>query len=149
MILVKQIEDLQVGQSARLTKTFTAADIALYVALTNDFSAIHINARYADTTRFGARIVPGILTAGLLTSTMATELVGCLPVSTADTFTFHAPVHIGDTLTATLTIAEIDLPGRALRLDGKCVNQDGVTTLTADARMKFPRPRKPEGQGGR
>jgi 3-hydroxybutyryl-CoA dehydratase len=139
MILVKKIEELQVGQSASLTKTFTAADIALYVALTNDFSPIHINARYADTTRFGERIVPGILVAGLLTSTMATSLVGCLPVSTADTFNFLAPAHIGDTITATLTIAAIDVARRELRLDGRCVNQDGVTTLTADARMKFPR----------
>jgi 3-hydroxybutyryl-CoA dehydratase len=141
MILVKKIEELQVGQSASLTKTFTAADIALYVALTNDFSPIHINARYADATRFGARIVPGILVSGLLTSTMATSLVGCLPVSTSDTFTFLAPVHIGDTITATLTIAAVDAARRELRLDGICVNQEGVTALTADARMKFPRER--------
>ena len=141
MILVKKIDELQVGQSASLTKTFTAADIALYVALTNDFSPIHINARYADATRFGERIVPGILVAGLLTSTMATSLVGCLPVSTSDSFNFLAPVHIGDTITATLTIAAIDAAQRELRLDGACVNQDGVTTLTADARMKFPRER--------
>jgi 3-hydroxybutyryl-CoA dehydratase len=139
MILVKKIEELQLGQSASLTKTFTAADIALYVALTNDFSPIHINARYADATRFGERIVPGILVAGLLTSTMATSLVGCLPVSTSDTFNFLAPVLIGDTITATLTIADIDVARRELRLDGQCVNQDGVVTLTADARMKFPR----------
>lgn len=143
MILVKQVEDLRVGQSASLTKTFTAADIALYVALTNDFSPVHINAAYADATRFGARIVPGILASGLLTSTMATELVGCLPVSTADTFNFLAPVYIGDTLTATLTIAGIDLPRRVIRLSGTCTNQDGVVTLTADAHMKFPRPGPP------
>lgn len=143
MILIKQIEDLRVGQSASLTKTFTAADIALYVALTNDFSPVHINAQYADATRFGARIVPGILASGLLTATMATELVGCLPVSTSDTFNFLSPVYIGDTLTATLTIAEIDPARRAVRLAGTCINQDGVTTLTADAHMKFPRPRPP------
>ena len=143
MILVKQIEELRVGQSASLAKTFTAADIALYVALTNDFSPVHINAAYADATRFGERIVPGILVSGLLTSTMATALVGCLPVSTSDTFNFLAPVHIGDTITATLTIAEIDLPRRAVRLDGQCVNQDGVAVVTADAHMKFPRPRPP------
>jgi 3-hydroxybutyryl-CoA dehydratase len=139
MILVKQIEELRVGQFASLTKTFSAADIALYVALTNDFSPIHINAAYADATRFAERIVPGILVSGLLTSTMATALVGCLPVSTSDTFNFLAPVHIGDTITATLTIAEIDLPRRAVRLDGQCVNQDGVVVVTADAHMKFPR----------
>jgi 3-hydroxybutyryl-CoA dehydratase len=139
MILVKKIGELQVGQSASLTKTFTSADIALYVALTNDFSPIHINARFADATRFGERIVPGILVSGLLTSTMATNLVGCLPVSTSDTFNFLAPVHIGDTITATLTIAAIDVAQRELRLEGRCVNQEGVTTLTADARMKFPR----------
>lgn len=143
MILVKQIGELQIGQSASLTKTFSAADIALYVALTNDFSPIHINAAYADATRFGARIVPGILVSGLLTSTIATALVGCLPVSTADTFTFLAPVHIGDTITATLTIKEIDLPHRAIRLDGSCVNQESVVTMRADARMKFPRPTAP------
>ena len=40
---------------------------------------------------------------------MAPKLVGCFPLSTVDSFEFMAPVRIGDTITATLTIAAIGL----------------------------------------
>ena len=141
MALERYFDELRVDESATLTKTFTDADISLYVAVTCDYSPVHIDDRYAATTRFGGRIVPGLLVAGFLTSTMAPRLVGCFPVSTGDTFEFLAPVRIGDTIAATLTIAAIDTPLRRLRLEGRCVNQDGVVVVRADALMKFPRDR--------
>jgi len=141
MALERYFDELRVDESATLTKTFTDADISLYVAVTCDYSPVHIDERYAATTRFGGRIVPGLLVAGFLTSTMAPRLVGCFPVSTGDTFEFLAPVSIGDTIAATLTIAAIDTHLRRLRLEGRCVNQHGVVVVRADALMKFPRDR--------
>ena len=141
MALERYFDELHVDESATLTKTFTDADISLYVAVTCDYSPVHIDERYAATTRFGGRIVPGLLVAGFLTSTMAPRLVGCFPVSTGDTFEFLAPVRIGDTIAATLTIAAIDTRLRRLRLEGRCINQDGVVVVRADALMKFPRDR--------
>ena len=139
MILVKQINEIQVGDTATFAKTFSQGDIATYVAVTNDFSPIHINAGYAAGTRFGRTIVPGILLGGLLTSTMATDLVGCLPVSTLDTFQFKAPVFVGDTIEARLTIESVDVAKRSLVLAGVCINQDGRQVLICHAEMRFPR----------
>ncbi len=141
MALERYFDELSVDESATLIKTFTDADVSLYVAVTCDYSPVHIDERYAATTRFGGRIVPGLLVAGFLTSTMAPRLVGCFPVSTGDTFEFLAPVRIGDTIAATLTIAAIDASLRRVRLDGRCVNPEGIIVVRADAYMKFPRDR--------
>lgn len=141
MALERYLDELRLDESATLSKTFTETDISLYVAVTCDFSPIHIDERYAAGTRFGSRIVPGILMAGFLTSTMAPRLVGCFPVSTGDSFEFLGPVRIGDTIAATLTIAAVDIESRSIRLDGRCENQHGDLVLRAVAHMKFPRDR--------
>lgn len=141
MALERYMDELRLNESATLSKTFTDTDISLYVAVTCDYSPVHIDERYAASTRFGGRIVPGLLVAGFLTSTIAPRLVGCFPVSTGDTFEFLAPVHIGDTIAATLTIAAVDLQTRSLRMEGRCENQHGNLVMRADAHMKFPRDR--------
>lgn len=141
MALERWFDELKAGEFAAMTKTFTDADISLYVAITCDYSPVHIDEDYAATTRFRRRIVPGLLVSGFVTSTMAPQLVGCFPVSTADTFEFLAPVYIGDTITATLAIVELDSATRGLRLAGRCENQEGTLVLRADAWMKFPRDR--------
>ena len=133
--------DLAVGDRVSVAKTVTEADGALYIAATGDFGPIHTDEDYAAETRFGQRLAPGIMVAGLCTSVLSAELAGVLGVSIEDRFWFTGPVYYGDTITIDVWIAERDEEKRVLVWEASAVNEAGTEVLRARATLKYPRPK--------
>lgn len=131
--------DLAVGDRAAITKTVTEADGAMYIAATGDFGPIHVSDEAAAETRFGRRLAPGIMVAGLCTSVLSSELAGVLGVSIEDRFWFTGPVFYGDTLTVTVLIVGKDAETRTVIWEGRATNEAGKEVLKARATLKFPR----------
>ena len=136
---VKAIDEIAIGDRATFTKTITEAEGALYVAATGDFGPVHIDEGYAAKTRFGKRLAPGIMIAGVCTSILTSHLVGILGVSIEDRFWFTGPVFYGDTVTVEVWIAEKNPEARTLVWQASARNQDGLEVLKAWATLKFPR----------
>ena len=132
---------LQVGDRVSVSKTITEADGALYIAATGDCGPIHIDERYASGTRFGRRLAPGIMVAGLCTSVLSAELAGVLGVSIEDRFWFTGPVFYGDTITIEVWITERHEETRTLVWEASATNEQGVAVLKAHATLKYPRPK--------
>ncbi len=141
MYEVKTFADLKVGDRVRVAKTVTEADGALYIAATGDFGPVHIDEDFASGTRFGRRLAPGIMVAGLCTSVLTAELAGVLGVSIEDRFWFTGPVFYGDTITIDVWIAEMDEATRTLTWEASATNEAGQEVLKARATLKYPRPR--------
>lgn len=137
----KPFDSLKVGDRAAMTKTVTEADGALYIAATGDFGPVHVDDGYAAGTRFGRRLAPGIMVAGLCTSVLTAELAGTIGVSIEDRFWFTGPVFYGDTLTVEVWIAESHADSRTIVWEGSCRNEAGLEVLKARATLKYPRPR--------
>ena len=144
MYPIKTINEIKVGDRATISKTVTEADGALYIASTGDFGPVHIDDGYASGTRFGKRLAPGIMVAGICTSILSSHLVGVLGVSIEDRFWFTGPVFYGDTVTVEVWIAEINTENRTVVWEASARNQDDLEVLKAWATLKFPRPRPPE-----
>ncbi len=132
---------IAVGARASLRRTVTEADGALYVAATGDHGPVHVDDAYAAGTRFGRRLAPGIMVAGLCTSVLTAELAGTLGVSIEDRFWFTGPVFYGDTLLVEVWIAECHADTRTVVWEGSARNVDGLEVLRARATLKYPRPR--------
>ena len=131
--------ELQVGDKVSVSKTVTEADGALYIAATGDFGPVHIDEDYASSTRFGRRLAPGIMVAGLCTSVLSAELAGVLGVSIEDRFWFTGPVYYGDTITIDVWISERHEETRTLVWEASAVNEQSVEVLKARATLKYPR----------
>lgn len=134
-------DSLAVGDRAHMRRTVTEADGALYIAATGDFGPVHVDEAYAAGTRFGRRLAPGIMVAGLCTSVLTAELAGTLGLSIEDRFWFTGPVFYGDTLDVEVWIAERDAATRTLVWEASVRNTDGLEVLKARATLKYPRPR--------
>ena len=132
---------LAVGDRARVSKTVTETDGAMYIAATGDFGPVHVDEGYAAGTRFGRRLAPGIMVAGLCTSVLTAELAGTLGLSIEDRFWFTGPVFYGDTITIDVWIAERHAETRTLVWEASAVNEAGLEVLKARATLKYPRPR--------
>lgn len=127
---VREWEDMQVGDSASFTKTMTETDVIMWVGLTGDLNPIHIDREYAQTTRFGKVLVPGVLVLGLISNVMTQVTFG--HVYANQSIKFLKPVYIGDTITAIGTITEKIEAKNIVKVETKCVNQDGALVMIGE-----------------
>ena len=133
------VEGVKVGDSVTFAKTVGETDIYLFAGITGDFSVNHVNEQYMARSKFGRRIAHGALIIGYM-STCSTMMIdkcqgtarGETPVSLGyDRIRFLGPVFIGDTVTVTYTIAEIDPQKRQSLADIGVTNQDGTLVTVA------------------
>lgn len=138
------IDQLSLGQSAAFSKTISESDIYMFAGVTGDVNPAHINEAYAQGTAFKTRIAHGMLSAGLVSAVLGTQLPGPGSIYVSQTIQFTAPVHIGDTITATATIKGIVKERNRVVMDTVCSNQDGVVVLRGEATLLPPKKKTTE-----
>jgi 3-hydroxybutyryl-CoA dehydratase len=131
------LEDLEIGMSASYAKTISESDVYTFAGISGDNNPIHVNAEYAATTMFKDRIVHGMFSAALISTVAGTRLPGPGAIYVDQEIKFKAPVYIGDTAKATLTVSEIDERRRRVKLKtdvtvGEKVVATGFATLMVD-----------------
>ena len=136
---------LSVGDRVRFAKTVSESDVYLFAGITGDFAPNHVDEEAMRGTRYGRRIAHGALLVGFMStaSTLMVERHGGLardetPVSLGyDRIRFIAPVFLGDTVTVTYTIAEVDPVRRRSRSRIEVTNQHGETVALAEHILKW------------
>ncbi|MCL2216783.1 MAG: MaoC family dehydratase [Defluviitaleaceae bacterium] len=134
-------DDIQIGQSASVTKTISEYDVYAYAGIIGDFNPVHINAPYAEGTFFKERIAHGMLTASFVSTVLGMYLPGPGAIFISNTANFLAPVRIGDTITTICTVAEKLEKGR-VRLESVITNQHGETVMTGESLVSVPKSKK-------
>ena len=135
------IEDIAVGMSAETAKTITEADILLFSAVSTDTNAVHLDEEFGKTTMFGGRIAHGMLSASLISAVLGTRLPGPGVIYMNQSLRFKAPVRIGDTVHAKVTVKEVIAEKSRVVLDTVCsvggkVVIDGEAMVMATSRAK-------------
>lgn len=133
---IKSFETIDVGARAENSRTITERDVEFYAELTGDYNPVHVDELYAAGTRFGERVAHGLLTCGLV-QTSLTELVAPGGVSLSYEFHLERPVFLEDTITARVEVVE-KLPERSqVRCQLQCVNQEGRNVVSGEALIKM------------
>lgn len=132
------IEDITIGQQALVAKTITEADVLLFAAVSGDTNPLHMNHEFAEQTRFKQRIVHGMLTTSLWSTLVGTQLPGPGCAYMGQEINFLKPVHIGDTVTATLTVTEIDLTKQRVYLQADALVK-GELVATGQTKTWVPK----------
>lgn len=118
------LEDLSIGMVSSYKKTITAKDIEAFAAVTGDSNPVHLDADYAATTPFKARIAHGMMSAGLISTVLGTQLPGPGCIYLDQQIKFRAPVFIDDTVVATVTVEEINQRRGRVSLKTQCFVKD-------------------------
>ena len=119
------LEDLTVGMTASFFHTLTDADVRLFADLTGDHNPLHLDETFAQKTRFKGRIAHGMLSASFI-STVVAILPGPGTIYLSQSLAFRAPVRIGDTVEAQVTVTEIEPAKRRVHLKTVCRVGDTV-----------------------
>jgi 3-hydroxybutyryl-CoA dehydratase len=113
-------EDMKEGMTASFGKTVTDADIMTFAGVSGDTNPVHLNDDFARETPFKSRIAHGMFGAGLISAVFGTRLPGpgCIYVSQA--LRFKAPVRVGDTLIARVTVKRLLPQKKFVEFDTVC-----------------------------
>ncbi len=135
------LEDLQVGMSADFTKTVTEADIVAFAEVSGDTNPVHMDEAFAAATPFKGRIAHGMLGASLISTVLGTKLPGPGCIYVSQDLRFKAPVRIGDTVVAKVTVTEIVAEKRRVTFACECrvgdtVVIDGAATMMVSRKAR-------------
>ncbi len=118
---------VEVGDTAMIETELTQEDIETFAALSGDSNPLHLDEKYAATTRFDGRIAHGILTASVISAAM-TELPGSAIYLRQD-LRFENPVYPGDIVRGEVEVVSREGEDR-FRVDTKAfiIEDDERTT---------------------
>lgn len=144
-------DELSIGQSARLLRTLTLADIQAFAAVSGDTNPAHLNAEYANDTLFHGVIAHGMWGGALISALLGTQFPGPGTIYLEQVLHFTKPVRIGDTLAVMATVVSKDDAKKRVELDCLVTNQKGDRVLHGTARVlaptqkvRLPKPNLPE-----
>ncbi len=132
-------EPIQVGDNATDVKHITRDDVLKFSEVTGDRNPVHLDEEYAKNTMFKRPIAHGMLSAGLVSKVLGTQLPGYGSIYLSQTFNFKRPVYIGDTVTTIVTVKEIKEEKNIFILETLCKNQDGKILLDGEAMIMLPK----------
>lgn len=128
----KYYEDFEEGESlTTATRTMTEADLVNFCSLTGDWNQLHSSEPFARESHMGERVfaAPQLFSyaIGLVGRTNVFE--GTVKAILGfDDFTFHTPVHPGDTIHVVATVADKSASGSGFSDDA------GRLTMTYNIR---------------
>lgn len=134
----RTIGELSVGDTASVTRTITQSDIDTFARISGDDNPAHVDAEWAALTPFEGVVAHGMLTAGLVSAVLGTQLPGPGSIYMSQTLKWLAPVRPDDVVTATATVKEIIAEKGRVVLE-TVVQRDGQTVLTGEALVMPPR----------
>ena len=133
-----------VGDYAEIKRRFSASDVDAFAALSGDDNPLHLDEAFASHTRFGTRVVHGILASSLFSTVFGTLYPGATYVS--QQLRFVAPIPVGASVVARVevlrvrprvravtcsTTCTVVMPGMAP--DASCADDSAVRARTADS----------------
>jgi 3-hydroxybutyryl-CoA dehydratase len=128
-----RIDDLQVGQSAELSRTVSDEDVRRFAEVTGDFNPVHVDEAAAARSMFGGRVAHGMLAAGMISAVLGTRLPGEGTIYLSQSLRFTKPVRIGDRVTARVEVVEVIPAKRRVRLSTAVRNQGDEVVLEGEA----------------
>ncbi len=121
--------ELHIGQTATLQRIFKEEDLDQYNQLTKDFHPIYQRHEASWKKYFAQPIIPALLVEGLIIQVISDKLPGCACVLLQKELVYYHPAHMGDIITAELTIIDINHERDWITQKVICSNQNGTEII--------------------
>lgn len=127
------ISELFVGQEAHADKIITEENISMFADVIDDHNPIHLDEKYASQTSFKHRIAHGVILNGLISGILGMQLPGEGCIYASQNIRYLKPVYIGDIITATVSVLEIDMNHNKVKMLTECKNQKNEVVASGEA----------------
>ncbi len=134
----RTFDEIQIGDSASLTRTLTEKDIQVFAIMSGDINPAHVDIEYAQSDMFHKIIGHGMWGVALISTVLGTQLPGPGTIYVGQTIRFKKPVTIGDTITVIVTAKE-KIPEKKRVIFGcECKNQRDEIVVEGQAEVIAP-----------
>ena len=121
---------IDVGDSVTFSKVLDDGDVAAFADASGDTNRLHLDAEYAERTRFGRPIAHGTLVSGTISAALA-RLPGLI-IYLSQEVTYNGPVDLGERVTAHCEVTKA-LGGDRYRLLTEVLDEDDEVVIEGDA----------------
>ena len=132
-----EIDLLEIGMTVTYSQTITDADIKAFTGISGDNNPVHVNDEFAAESQFGRRIAHGLLSASFFSGLFGTKIPGPGCVYVSQNLKFLRPVYLNDTVTASVTIKNIDKKKRRVFFDTVCMVKN-KKVISGEAELYLP-----------
>jgi phosphotransacetylase/acyl dehydratase len=133
----KTYDELEIGDSANLSRTLTKHDIQLFAIMSGDVNPAHLDESYAKNSMFHEVIAHGMWGGALISTVIGTQLPGLGTIYLKQTLEFKHPVGLGDIISITVRVKE-KRPKNRITLACDCTDQDGNCVISGEALVLAP-----------
>lgn len=138
MIENRTFDEIKVGDTASLVRTLSRADIELFAIMSGDVNPAHVDEEYARSDMFHKIVAHGMWGASLISTLLGTKLPGPGTIYLGQTLNFLHPVTVGDTITITVKVVEMDRKEHHVTFDCQCTNQRNEVVISGYANVIAP-----------
>ena len=139
MTIGRWYDELAVGETWSREVAITTAHLDIGAEYVQDFHPLHVDEAFAARSRFGSRILHGMLTSALMGGPVGAHFHATAIAYLEHNARFLAPVKPGDTLTIEWVVDRlVDKPhhgGGIVEMSGSATNQDGVVAARASGKI--------------
>jgi len=129
----KTYDEINIGDSAALTRTLTKRDVQLFAVVTGDMNPAHLDEAYAKTDIFHQIVAHGMWTGSMFSVLLGMHLPGPGTIYLDQTLKFLKPVHLDDTITASVKVIKKEDTHKHITFETRCVNQKDESVVEGEA----------------
>jgi len=133
---LRTFDEISVGETFVITREFTEEDVQEFARLSGDFSPLHVDPVYAQTTEFGKCVVHGMLLASLFSQLVGMYMPGTLALYLGQDAAFRKPVLVGETVRAIVKVTAKYEGTRTLLLGTEIRNEQDKVVVSGTAKVK-------------
>lgn len=113
-------------------------DVLTFARITGDDNPLHVDAEYAAKTRFGDRIVHGVLLMGLISKVLGRDFPGSGSVAVSISCRFLRPVRVNSEVRVSVKITEKFEHRRYVKAETNVFTENNKMALAGEATIIPP-----------
>ena len=131
------LEQIKVGMSREFSVSINEEMAEKFADLSGDFNPLHMDESYAKNTKFGKRVVHGMLLASFFSRLVGMYLPGKKALYLLQNLRFKNPAFIGDNLTVIGKVTAVSEQLKLVTLETLILNFSGQTLVEGEAKVSI------------
>lgn len=115
------INEINIGDFEQIEKKMTLSMVRNFAKISEDFNPIHLDADYANNSRFKGQIIHGLMAVSLFSGLFGTKLPGEGCVYKSQKIQFKRPIYVGDTVIAKIEVKDVNKKKKIISFSSKCL----------------------------
>jgi len=128
-------DQIDIGYSKEFKITITKSMVDEFAKISGDFNPLHTDEKYAESTKFGKRLVHGMLLASFLSQMVGMYLPGKNALYSSQTLEFHNPCFVGNEISVISKVIDKSQSTKIIKIESKISNEENKLLLYGMGRI--------------